>query len=68
MLETLLDDVTLKFFCLSVLWKYYAHTYSLFDNISHTVCDKTALSFLVCPLRPSLLTTCSVIVQISSTI
>ena len=40
MLETLIDDVTLKFFYLSGLWNYYAHTYSCFDNISHTVSEK----------------------------
>ena len=26
---------------LSVLWNYYAYTYSFFDSISHTVCKKT---------------------------
>ena len=36
MLETLIDNVKLKFFYLSVLWNYYAYTYSFFDNISHT--------------------------------
>ena len=35
-LETLIDNVKLKFFYLSVLWNYYAYTYSFFDNISHT--------------------------------
>ena len=67
-LETLIDDVKLKFFYLSVLWNYYAYTYSFFDNISHTVCEKTAIHSLVCLLRSLLLTTCSVIVQTSSTI
>ena len=28
---------------LSVLWNYYANTYSFFDSISHTVCKKTAI-------------------------
>ena len=62
-LETLIDNVKLKFFYLSVLWNYYAYTYSFFDNISHTVCEKTAIHSLVCLLRSLLLTTCSVIVQ-----
>ena len=66
-LETLIDNVKLKFFYLSVLWNYYAYTYSFFDNISHTVCEKTAIHSLVYLLR-SLLTTCSVIVHTSSTI
>ena len=39
-LETLIDNVKLKFFYLSVLWNYYAYTYSFFDNISPTVCEK----------------------------
>ena len=67
-LETLIDNVKLKFFYLSVLWNYYTYTYSFFDNISHTVCEKTAIHSLVCLLRSLLLTTCSVIVQTSSTI
>ena len=67
-LETLIDNVKLNFFYLSVLWNYYAYTYSFFDNISHTVCEKTAIHSLVCLLRSLLLTTCSVIVQTSSTI
>ena len=67
-LETLMDNVKLNFFYLSVLWNYYAYTYSFFDNISHTVCEKTAIHSLVCLLRSLLLTTCSVIVQTSSTI
>ena len=67
-LETLIDNVKLKFFYLSVLWNYYAYTYSFFDNISHTVCEKTAMHSLVCLLRSLLLTICSVIVQTSSTI
>ena len=66
--ETLIDNVKLKFFYLSVLWNYYAYTYSFFDKISLTVCEKTAIHSLVCILRSLLLTTCSVIVQISSTI
>ena len=41
---------------------------SFFDKISHTFCEKTAIHSLVCLLRSSLLTTCSVIVQTSSTI
>ena len=67
-LETMIDNVKLKFFYLSVLWNYYAYTYSFFDNISHTVCEKTAIHSLVCLLRSLLLTTFSVIVQTSSTI
>ena len=47
MLETLIDNVKLKFFYLSVLWNYYAYTYSFFDNISHTVCEKTAIHSLI---------------------
>ena len=66
-LESLIHNVKLKFVYLSVLWNYYAYTYSFFDNISHTVCEKTAIHSLVYLLR-SLLTTCSVIVQTSSTI
>ena len=67
-LETLIDNVKLKFFYLSLLWNYYAYTYSFFYNISHTVCEKTAIHSLVCLLRSLLLTTCSVIVQTSSVI
>ena len=67
-LETLIDNVKLKFFYLSVLWNYYAYTYSFFDNISLTVCEKTAIHSLVYLLRSILLTTCSVIVHTSSTI
>ena len=66
--ETLIDNVKLNFFYLSVLWNCYAYTYSFFDNISHTFCEKTAIHSLVCLLRSLLLTTCSVIVQTSSTI
>ena len=44
------------------------YTYSFFDHISHTFCEKTAIHSLVCLLSSSLLTTCSVIVQTSSTI
>ena len=51
-----LIDVKLNFFHLSVLWNYYAYTYSFFDNISHTVCEKTAIHSLVCLLRSLLLT------------
>ena len=68
MLETLIDNVKLKFFYLSVLWNYYVYTYSLLDNISHTVSVKTAIHPLVCLLSSLLLTTFSVIVQTSSTI
>ena len=39
-LQTLIDNVKLNFFYLSVLWNYYAYTYSFFDNISHTFCEK----------------------------
>ena len=39
-LETWIDNVKLNFFYLSVLWNYYAYSYSFFDNISHTVCEK----------------------------
>ena len=67
-LETLIDNVKLKLFYLSAPWNYLPYTYSFFDNISHTVCDKTAMHSLVCLLRSLLLTTCSVIVQTSSTI
>ena len=56
------------FFCLSVFWNYYACAYSLFDNSSHTVCEKMAIHSLVCLRRSLLLTTCSGIVQPSSTI
>ena len=55
-LETLIDNVKLKFFYLSVLWNCYAYTYSFFDHISHTFCEKTAIHSLVCLLRSSLLT------------
>ena len=68
MLETLIDNVKLKFFYLSVLWNYYSYTYSFFDNVSLTFCEKTAIHSLVCLLRSLLLTTCSVIVQTCSTI
>ena len=67
-LETLIDNAKLKFFYLSVLWNYEGYTYSFFDNISHTLCEKTAIHSLVCLLSPLLLTTFSVIVQTSSTI
>ena len=30
-LETLIDNVKMKFFYLSVLWNYYAYTYSFFQ-------------------------------------
>ena len=65
-LETLIDNVKLNFFYLSFLWNYLAYTYGFFENISHTVCEKTAIHSLVCVLRSLLLTTCSVIVQTSS--
>ena len=42
----MINNVELKFFYLSVLWNYYAYTYSFFDNISHTVCEKTAIHSL----------------------
>ena len=67
-LETLIDNVKLKLFYLSAPWNYLPYTYSFFDNISHTVCDKMAIHSLVCLVRSLLLTTCSVIVQTSSTI
>ena len=67
-LETLIDNVKLKVFYLSVLWNYYTYTYNFIDNISQTFCEKTAIHSLVCLLRSLLLTTCSVIVQTSSTI
>ena len=68
-LETLIDNVKLKFFYLSVLRNYYAYTYSFFNKISHTFWEKTAIhSCLVCFLRSLLLSTSSVIVQTSSTI
>ena len=65
--ETVIDKVKLNFFYLSVLSICYAYTYGFFDNISHTFCEKTAIHSLFCLLRSSLLTTCSVIVQTSST-
>ena len=47
-LETLIDNVKLNFFYLSVLWNYYAYTYGFLDNISHTVCDnKESLASLI---------------------
>ena len=67
-LETLIDNVKLNFFYLSILWDYYAYTYSFFDNISYTVGEKTAIDSMVCLLRSSLLLTCSVIIHTSSTI
>ena len=67
-LETLIDNVKLKSFYRSVLWNYYQYTYSFFDNISDTFCEKTAIHSLVCLLRYLVLTTGSVIVQTSSTI
>ena len=67
-LQTLIDNVKVKFFYLSVLWNYYAYTYSFFDYISHPVCEKMAIHSLFCLLRSLLLTTCSVIVQTSSVI
>ena len=37
-LETLIDNVKLKFFYLSVLWNYYAYTYTAFSIIfSHSL-------------------------------
>ena len=39
-LETLIDNGKLIFFYLSVSWNCYAYTYSFFDNISHTSCEK----------------------------
>ena len=39
-LETLNDNVKLKFFYLSVVWNYYTYTYSFLDNVSHTVCER----------------------------
>ena len=39
-LETLIDNVKLKFFYLSVFWNYYTYTYRFFDNIYQTVCEK----------------------------
>ena len=42
-LGTVIDNVKLKLFYLSVLWNYYEYTYSFFDNIYHTVCEKTAI-------------------------
>ena len=69
MLETLIDNVKLKFFYLSVLWIYYAYTYIFFANISLTVCEKMAIHSLVCLRRSLPLATClPVIVQTSSTI
>ena len=46
-LETLIDIVKFNFFFnLSVLWNYFAHTYSFFDNTSLTVCEKNSLPLL----------------------
>ena len=67
-LETLIDNVKLKSFYRSLLWNYYPYTYSYFDNISDTFCEKTAIHSLACLLRYLVLTTGSVIVQTSSTI
>ena len=39
-LESFIDNVNLRFFYLSVLWNRYAYTYSFFDNISLTYCEK----------------------------
>ena len=36
----LIDNLKLNFFYLSVVWNYYTYTYSFFDNISRTVCEK----------------------------
>ena len=44
------DIVKLTYFYLSVLLNYYAHTYSFFDNISHSVCKKTVIYSLEFPL------------------
>ena len=66
-LETLIDNVKLNFFYLSVLWNCYTYTYSFFNNISHTFFEKMAIHSMVCLLRSLFLTTCSVIVQTSST-
>ena len=54
-LETLIDNVKLKFFlplCFVELLSVYLQ---LFDNISHTVCEKTAMHSLICLLRSLLL-------------
>ena len=60
-LETLIDNVKLNFFYLSVLLNYYAGIYlQLFRNISHTVCEKTAIHSLFCLLSSLLFTTFSV--------
>ena len=64
------DIVKLKFsFYLSVLLNYYVYTYSFFDSIFHTLCKKKpAIYSFVCLVRSLVLTTCSLIVQTSSTI
>ena len=54
--------------CFKSSFRFLFAAYSFFDNTSHTVCEKTAIHSLVCLLRSLLLTTCSVIVQTSSTI
>ena len=67
-LETVIDYVKLNFFSFSVFWNYYTYTYNFFVNSSHTVCEKNGHPLLGCLLRSLLLTTRSIIVQISSTI
>ena len=65
-LETLIDNVTLKFFTF-LFCRIITHT-RFFGNISHTFYGKTTIQCLVCLLRSLLLTTCFLIVQTSSTI
>ena len=48
LLETLIDNVKLNFFYLSVLWNCYAYTYSFFDNNFHTVCKKNPGHLFLC--------------------
>ena len=68
----LLETLLLWSWSLSALLKYYAYTYSFFDNISLADCKKQTAIYLIysldCLLRSLLLTTCSLIVQSSPTI
>ena len=53
----------------SVLWNYYAYTYTAFSiTFLAQFVKRTAIHSLVCLLRSLVLTTCSVIVQTPSTI
>ena len=67
-LETLIDNVKLKFFYLSVFWGIITYILTAFPIIFLTQFVKNGHPLLGCLLRPLLLTTRSIIVQISSTI